>query len=148
MSRYMFAAVVVLIVVACKHQPTTPRGPSSADGLTLSVAVARTQPQRGDLDTVIVTLTNTNPDTVSLTVGGCPFLFYVTDAYGATVVPAGGEWACISVIAGLQLVPGGHQSRTFVWVTPSFPPGLYSVYGTFTAQGVQLATSVTSVMVH
>ncbi len=148
MRPYTFVAVAVLGPVACSHQPMAPRDPSSAEGLTLSLAVTHSQPQRGESDSITVTLTNTNPDTVSLIVGGCPLLFYVTDAGGMTVVPAGGDWVCIAVIGRLQLAPGGHESRTFVWTTTSLPPGAYSVYGTFAADGLHLAPATTAVQLH
>ena len=64
------------------------------------------------------------------------------------MVPSGGEWVCISVIGRIQLPPAGRESRTFVWATAPFAPGRYSVYGTFAAEGVRLATPVTAVQLH
>ena len=78
MRNHVFAAVAVMSAVAC-NQPAAPRGLSSADGLTLGLVATRTQPQRGYADSVSVTLTNTTADSVSLSVGGCPILFYVAN---------------------------------------------------------------------
>lgn len=77
--------------------------------------------------------------------GGCPLLFYVADAYGATVVPSGGGWVCIEIIARTTIPAGGRLSRTFEFDTAPLAPGIYSVYATFTAEGLELATPHTTI---
>jgi hypothetical protein len=141
------STVAVLATLAC-HEPTAPRQPSSAGGLTLSLAIAHATLLRGALDTLTATLTNSNPFPVQLTVGGCPLLFYVADAYGATVVPSGGSWACIEIIAATTIPAGGRLRRSFALDTAPLAAGVYSVYATFTAQGLQLATPPTAVALY
>src|SRR6266566_2024386 len=94
MNPRLFAALAVGGLLACHSEPT---GPSSRGGLRLSLALSAPQLQRGELDTIAVTIKNTNRYSVSLSVGGCPLLFYVTDARGATVVPSGGGWVCVLI---------------------------------------------------
>ena len=137
MNPRLFVALALGGLLACHGEPT---GPSSARGLTLSLAVSAAQLQRGELDTIAVTITNTNRYAVSLSAGGCPLLFYVTDARGATVVPSGGGWVCIAIVRQITLAPGAHQTQSFVWDTQPFEPGPYAVHGTFAAEGVELAT--------
>src|SRR6267378_5412949 len=88
MKRRFFAPLALVAALACGNQPLAP---SSAAGLTLALTLTRTSLQRGESDTITITLTNTNPDTVFLGVGGCPLVFFVTDARGAAVVPARSE---------------------------------------------------------
>jgi len=137
MNSRLFAALAVGGLLACHGEPT---GLSSRGGIRLSLALSAPQLQRGELDTIAVTITNTNRYSVSLSVGGCPLLFYVTDARGATVVPSGGGWVCVLIVRQMTLAPGADQTQTFVWDTHPFDTGPYAVYGTFAAEGIQLAT--------
>ena len=137
MDSRLFAALAVGALLACHREPFAP---SAAEGLTLSLTLSGTQLQRGEPDTIAVTITNTNRYSVSLSAGGCPVVFYVTDVRGVTVVPSGGGWVCIAIISRLTLAPGERQTRTFVWETNSFASGRYSVYGTFSAEDVHLET--------
>jgi len=145
MKRRFFAPLALLAALACRNQPLAP---SSAAGLTLALTLTRTSLQRGESDTITITLTNTNPDTVFLGVGGCPLVFFVTDARGATVVPAGGNWFCIDILTRLTLSPGEREAVPFIWDTRSSLPGIYSVYGTFSAETVHLQTPQAAVQLN
>ena len=132
-----YASLVALGALACQSEPVAP---SSAKGLTLSLAVAHTEIQRGAPDSVVMTLTNTNRYSVSLSTGACEPSPFVKDARGVTVVPAGGGWICIAVLLRLVLAPGEQYQRTFLWETGPLAPGDYSVYATFSAGDVNLTT--------
>lgn len=73
-------------------------------------------------------------------VGGCPLLFYVEDARGATVVPTGGDWICVAIARRLVLPPGREETASFTWDTSSFTRGVYWIYATFSGGGTRLAT--------
>ena len=147
MNVRALSTVAVLGTLAC-HESTAPRQPSSSGGLTLSLAVAHATILRGELDTLTATLTNSSPFPVDLTVGGCPLLFYVLDGHGAMVVPSGGGWVCIEIIARMTIPAGGRRSQTFEFDTAPLGPGIYSVYATFTADGLQLATPHTAIALY
>jgi hypothetical protein len=117
-------------------------------GLSLALTLSDTVLQRGESDTVTVTLANTNDFRVSIEEGGCPLLMYITDARGVRVVPSGGDYVCIAIISRVFLQPGERQTRTFLWGTAPFAPGAYSIYGTFStasSPSLQLMTPRTSV---
>jgi len=137
MKSQGYASLLALGAVACQSEPVAP---SSAKGLTLSLAVAHKEIQRGASDSVVMTLTNTNRYSVSLSTGACEPSPFVKDARGVTVVPTGGGWFCIAVLLRLVLAPGERYQRTFVWETGPFVPGNYSVYATFSAGEVNLTT--------
>ena len=137
MKSQGFASLVALGALACQSEPVAP---SSAKGLTLSLAVAHKEIQRGAPDSVVMTLTNTNRYSVSLSTGACEPSPFVKDARGVTVVPAGGGWICIAVLLRLVLAPGEQYQRTFLWETGPLAPGDYSVYATFSAGEVNLTT--------
>src|SRR5881409_3808561 len=102
MKPHMFAPLLILVVLACHNEPIAP---SSAAGLTLALAPSHTELQRGQPDSLFMTLTNTNGHSVSLNGGVCEPRPYVTDAHGVIVVPAGGDWICIAVLRRLVLAP-------------------------------------------
>ncbi len=138
MHSQLFAVGIAMIALTgCSHAPLAP---DAAQGLTLTLTLSSTQVQRGRPDTVAVTISNTNRYPVSLSAGGCPILFYVIDGAGKTVVPSGGGWFCIAILTQINLAPGEQQTRSFVWDTDSLAPGPYSVYGSFTADGIYLQT--------
>ena len=137
MKSQGYASLVALGALACQSEPVAP---SSAKGLTLSLAVADKEIQRGAPDSVVMTLTNTNRYSVSLSTGACEPSPFVKDARGVTVVPAGGGWICIAVLLRLVLAPGEQYQRTFLWETGPLAPGDYSVYATFSAGDVNLTT--------
>jgi hypothetical protein len=145
MERRIFTVLAIVSALACHDHPLAV---SSAQGLTLTLALTRTSLQRGEPDTITVTLKNIGLETVSLDVGGCPLLFYVTDARGATVVPAGGEWFCIEIVSRLTLAPGDQKPARFTWDTSSLRAGIYSIYGTFSAQTIHLQTPRAAVELH
>jgi intracellular proteinase inhibitor BsuPI len=145
MRPLTFASLIVVAALACQREPVSPR---SAKGLTLTLALAQTELQRGEPDSVVMTLTNTNRHYVSLSGGACEPRAYVRDASGVTVVPQGGDWFCIAVLRSLVLAPGERYTHTFVWQTGPFTPGNYSVHATFAAEGVTLATPPASVRVN
>jgi hypothetical protein len=142
MNPCLFALLAVGALVACHGEPVAP---STAQGLRLSLALSATQLPQGAPDSVAVTITNTNSYAVTLSAGGCPLLFYVTDSRGATIVPSGGGWYCIAILTRLTLEPGARQTRTFVWQTNTAASGRYNVYGSFSAEGVYLETPRASV---
>jgi len=138
MNRRLFAELAIAgVLVACQGEPVAP---SAAGGLTLSLALSRTVLQRGEPDTLTMTLTNTNDHPVSLSGGACEPRPYVADPHDVTVVPPGGDWFCIAVLVSRHLAAGEHVSRAFVWDTTPFAPGVYSAHAAFSAQGVELAT--------
>ena len=137
MKSQGYASLVALGALACQSEPVAP---SSAKGLTLSLAVAHKEIQRGAPDLVVMTLTNTNRYSVSLSTGACEPSPFVKDARGVTVVPAGCGWICIAVLLRLVLAPGEQYQRTFLWETGPLAPGNYSVYATFSAGEVNLTT--------
>jgi hypothetical protein len=142
MKSQTFAPLIALAALACRSEPFAP---SSAKGLTLTLALAHTELQRGAPDSIAMTLTNTNRHSVSLSGGACEPRPYVTDVRGATVVPGRGGWICIAVLRRLLLAPGERYTRTFVWETGAFAPGSYFVHSKFAAEEVSLATRPTSV---
>src|SRR5437879_12623183 len=89
-----FASLAVVTALACHEGPTTP---SAAGGLTLALALARTELQRGEPDTITMTLTNSNAYPVSLSGDVCEPRPYITDARRVTFVPSCGGWCCIAV---------------------------------------------------
>jgi hypothetical protein len=99
------------------------------------------QVDRGQPDTIAVTIANNSAHAVSVSAGGCPILFYITNADGSTVVPSGGKWVCLAVLTQLTFAPRESQTQNFVWDTNALAAGRYSVYGTFTATGVHLETA-------
>jgi hypothetical protein len=140
---FVWMTVGGLLALGC----TDAVAPSSDGGLTLSLAVSAAAVPRGTPDTLVLTLTNTSYRLVSLTAGGCPLLFYVTDAGGETVVPSGGHWVCVAIITRIVLAPGAHETRRFIWATDAHEPGSYRVFGTFAAGDVRLATPGESVRI-
>ena len=142
MKPRMFASLAILAALACHNEPLAP---SSAAGLTLALALTRAELQQGEPDTITMTLTNTNRYSVSLSGDACEPRPYITDARGVTVVPSGGDWVCIAVFQRRDLAAGERQTRTFVWLTRPFPPGVYSVYAVFSAREAHLATRPASV---
>ena len=145
MNPRLFAVISTGALLACVGDPF---GSSSTAGLRLSLALSGTQLQRGEPDTIAVTITNTSRHSISLNAGGCPLLFYVTDARGVTVVPSSGGWVCIMILTRLTLAPGESQTNRFVWGTASFEAGSYTVYGSFSADGVHLETPRTVVQLN
>src|SRR2546423_575127 len=145
MNRLLFGVVTVGALLACQGEPV---GPSTVGGLTLSLALSSAQLRRGEIDTIVLTITNRNRRAVSLSAGGCPLLVSVTDARGTTVVPSGGVWVCPAVITQITLAAGARETRSYVWATDSFESGPYTVVGTFAAQGVRLSTSRASVQLN
>jgi hypothetical protein len=143
MTPRWFALLAVGVLFAC-HEPFAP---SSDRGLTLSLTVAPTELQRGEADTITMTLTNTNRHAVSLSGDACQPRGYVTDPRGVTVIPPGGDWLCIALLQRRVLAAGERFSRAFVWGTDSFAPGVYTVHATFTAEEVELTTRPVSVRV-
>ena len=140
MTLRMFASLLVVVGLACQGDPS-----SSVAGVTLDLAVTRTTLQRGGLDTLTMTLTNTNAYPVSLSGGACEPSVYVVDGRGATVVPAGGGWVCIMVIRALRLAPGEQYARSFVWQTDSLAAGVYWAHATFNSEELRLATKAVAV---
>jgi len=138
MKHRLFTTLAIVGALGACHGE--PLAPSAARGLTLSLALSRTELQRGEPDTLTMTLTNTNDHSVSLSGGVCEPRPYVADSRGVTVVPPGGDWYCILVLIKRQLAAGEHVSRTFVWDTTLFAPGVYSAHTAFAAEGVELAT--------
>ena len=138
MNPRSFALLAVGALVACHGEPVAP---SAGQGLTLALVLSATQLPQGAPDTVAVTITNTNNYAVTLSAGGCPLLFYVTDSRGATVVPSGGGWYCVAIVTRMTLAPGARETRTFVWQTNTVASGRYNVYGSFSAEGLYLETS-------
>jgi hypothetical protein len=134
---HRYSALIALGALACHSEPVAPR---SGKGLTLSLAVAHQEIDRGAPDSLVMTLTNTNPYSVSLSTGTCEPSPFVKDARGVTVVPPSGGWICIAVLLRLVLAPGEQFRRTFVWDTSPFAVGSYSVYATFSAADVNLTT--------
>ena len=122
MRQTLLAAAFLLAALACRNQPLAPLPPASGKGLALALTLSRA--------------------------GGCPLLFCIQDAGGATVVPAGGDWVCIAIVQVLMLPPGQHSARAFPWDTHSFAPGLYLAHGTFTGGGLQLATPRISIVLN
>ena len=142
MKRRTFASLVIVATLACHDQPAAP---SSAAGVTLTLALTHAELLQGQPDTITMTLTNANRYAVSLSGGACEPRPYVRDASGVTVVPPGGDWVCIAILRRLTLAAGERRTETFVWLTSPFAPGAYSVYATFSAQEMHLATQPVSV---
>lgn len=140
MRTRTFASLLVLAGLACQGDPS-----SSVAGVTLDLAVTRTTLQRGELDTLTMTLTNTNAYPVSLSGGACEPSVYVVDGRGATVVPAGGGWVCIAVLRRLNLAPGERFTRSYLWQTDALEAGVYRAHSTFNSEELRLATEPISV---
>src|SRR5437016_14603040 len=110
MKSQGYASLVALGALACQSEPVAP---SSAKGLTLSLAVAHKEIQRGARDSVVMTLTNTNRYSVSLSTGACEPSPFVKDARSVTVVPVGGAWMRIADFCRLVFAPGPHEQLHF-----------------------------------
>ncbi len=81
-----------VVVFACSEPATAP---SSANGLSLSVATTRSDLQGGQLDTITTTLRNAADTAVTLHFSsGCQLLPYVADHNGIIVLPDRGSWIC------------------------------------------------------
>ena len=131
----------VLLLIACSGSLTRPPSDDASlrlgDGtLRLKLSASKTQFHAGTPDTLRVTLTNDSPSAIVLHFGSsCQILPYIRDDRGAVVLPAGGGWACLTVLT--QLALSAHQSvtREFVWTGGTsfssgvpqrlLPPGTY-----------------------
>jgi len=111
MKSPTFATLITVAALACSGEPVAP---NSAGGLTLTLTLSRTELQRGQPDTVFMTLTKTNRHSMSLSGSVCEPRPYVGDARGVTVVPEGGDWICIALLRRLVLAAGERYTRTFV----------------------------------
>ncbi|HWZ28485.1 MAG TPA: hypothetical protein VNX15_07980 [Gemmatimonadales bacterium] len=144
MSVCRVGAFLVLGALACSSM-------SGPQRVTLSASVNRTEIKSGEPVIMTVSLTNPNPDAVTLTVSGCPIRPYVATLAGAVVMPSGGSWVCTAQISRLTLGPGETQQQAFEWArasglatelpeVPSLPPGVYNFYATLVAQEETLST--------
>ncbi len=158
MKRFLIGIAALAVSASCDSGPLGPRSASdTAAGLTLSLAVSRSQLRAGDLDSITISLVNNNDHAVSLSFGsGCQILPYVTDARGTTVLPGGGGWTCTMAISKLDLAAGERHTGVLVWSGSSafasempmrpLPSGVYSVFAVLSAGEVRLATSPVNVL--
>jgi hypothetical protein len=122
----------------------------------LALAVTSAELPPGQVDTITITLTNTNSRPVSLNfLSGCQILPYIRDARGVTVLPSGGGWVCTAALSRLELAAGERHARTFVWsgstefaselLVRRLPPGVYFVSAVVSAAELHLATQPVAV---
>jgi hypothetical protein len=128
---------VAVAALACHDEPSAV---TEVRGVRLDLALSSANPSRGQQDTITMTVTNTGPRLVTLTGGVCEPRPYITDSRGGVVVPPGGAWPCVLSLRRLQLVPGEHFVRAFVWNTGQQVAGVYGVSAAFTSEEVTLAT--------
>lgn len=156
MKRLLTGLTALAVIASCDSGPLGPSSTSnSADGLMLSVAVSRSQLRAGDLDSITITLANTNDHAVSLNFSsGCQILPYIADGRGTTVLPSGG-WACTAMLSRLDLAVGERRTVVLVWSGSTtfasemplrpLPSGVYTVFAALSAQELHLATPSVSV---
>jgi hypothetical protein len=148
MIRHLCVGSLLLLVVACSGDLS---GPRSEAGLVLEASLSSPSIEEGQIDTLTVTLTNTNPVPITLHFNsGCQILPYVTDAGGDMVVPSDGGWACTLNLSSRTVAPHESQSVEFVWTgglafapgppTQRLPRGTYRVFARLDSREVRLAT--------
>jgi hypothetical protein len=147
MHRRALASLAIVAALACRNDPAAP-GAAAAGGLTLALALTRTELPHGEPDTITVTLTNASSHPVVLNGGVCEPHPYVTNERRVMVTPSGIDWVCRLVLVRFELAPLERRTRTYVWQTGSLAPGVYSVFATFTAEQVTLTTPPTAVRVN
>ena len=133
-SRFV-AFLMVIATFSCRRDAEAPS--SSADGVTLALTLSSNQLNRGQSDTLAMTLTNTTSRSVSLSTGACDPRPIIVHTHNHVVV---GAEPCILILLRLQLAPGEQHRRLFVWRTDSLSPGVYYVRATFRSEEVKLAT--------
>jgi hypothetical protein len=143
MRRGAFASLAVVAGLACHTEPVAP----GAAGLTLALALQRTEVVHGEPDTITVTLTNTNDYPVVLTGGVCEPQPYIMNERRVIVAPSGIDWVCSAALARYELAPLEQRIRTYVWQTGALSPGVYAISATFTADHVSLTTPPAAVRV-
>ena len=142
-----------LTVIGCHNEPLAS---PSAGGISLALSVAHTQFQRGQRDTIAITLTNATDTSVTLNFStGCQVLPYIANGRGDIVLPSGGDYVCTAAFSKLQLAPGEQHTQALVWSGSTqfvtelpllpLPPGIYSVFAVMSAQELRLATRPVSV---
>ena len=90
-------------------------GPTISD-VRLSVAVSAAELTVGQVDTVVVTATNTTNRSFTLHFGStCQVLPYIRRAGGAVVLPPGGAWGCGQALTTLSFAPRESKRSVYLW---------------------------------
>jgi hypothetical protein len=146
MHRPAFASLAIVAALACHNDPAAPG--AAAGGLTLALALTRTELPHGEPDTITMTLTNTTHFPVTLTGDACQPRPYVTNERRVAVSPSGIDWVCMAVLVRYELAPLERRISTSVWQTGALAPGVYSVSATFKTDQVSLTTPPAAVRVN
>src|SRR5437868_12330484 len=98
-----FRLLTYLVVIAASSCHPDSEAPNSSGGVTLELTLSSTNLNRGQSDTVAMTITNTASKTVALNGGVCEPRAIIVDEHAHVV--AGAE-PCILVLRRLQIAPG------------------------------------------
>jgi hypothetical protein len=132
------SALVLAVFVAAACGGTTPTSPSQQGPLSLTVIAGPSRlgaPNPALL--FFISLTNNGSETLTLTFpSSCQVMPYIAERRtGRIVHPAGGSWACATVITTLTLVPGEARIEPVTVATVAavpeivqLPPGDYVIY--------------------
>ena len=101
-------ALAGAVLVACGASPT---GPSQQGPLRLTASITRTVVPAGETATITFLLENLGSDAVTLHFSdSCQLMPYIASSFGLIVYPAGGSWACATVLTSLTLPAGGTKT--------------------------------------
>jgi len=127
MKTFILSLIGSAVLVGCSDTPLSP------DLLTVTATVAPNPLQSGDTATVVVSLANHTPFSVSVGGTECPFAFEVVDQSGAVVGGPAPQF-CVADLVSRVMMPGDRVSQTFRWTADApgggpLQPGTYSVRG-------------------
>jgi hypothetical protein len=107
MLHRMALAACIAASVSCNGATD----PSELDDLRLTAQITVTPVPPGQVATITIRLENVGSETVNLTFNsGCQILPFIR-ATNRIVYPAGGTWACTTMVTQLSLRPGGVEVR-------------------------------------
>ena len=127
-----FVLAAALIAAGCSARVT---GPTPGD---VRITVSQNPTFVGGMAVFSIRVENISGSTVNLTFpSSCQVLPYFSDRAGRAVTPAGGGFACLTVITQQSLAPGASFTQTFTvkpGTTPEaqfviLPPGEYTIRG-------------------
>jgi hypothetical protein len=127
-------AAVLLAAFAAAGCGSAHTSPSPAP---LRLTVVQNPTVSGDSLSFTILLENIGRTAVDLTFpSSCDMLPYFTDGGGREITPAGGGWACLTVITSQHLEPGERLMHSFMVTAKTapdgqmivLPPGTYAVH--------------------
>ncbi|HEV8345898.1 MAG TPA: BsuPI-related putative proteinase inhibitor [Vicinamibacterales bacterium] len=134
---------VALLTAAAMTACSNPNNPSSDGPVRLRSGINQAIVNRGEAATLSFRLENVSQNPVTLNFGSsCHILPYITDRQTAKIVhPAGGGWACLTVLTQLELAPGAVETvevqvraaDVAAYPFVALAPGEYEAYATVEA---------------